>query len=166
MRHRAAARRVPTAEDIAAAQSAPVEAAIRAVKVDAFSPCSAAEIQYVSTALTAAGSASPRQRIRNLAAAFSPCSISDSGTAGCLPRAAWATIVSVADERRARSSRACLSSMSTSFFIPHFGPSVASAAWRSAGTEPLGSCRWIASVGGRGELMSSSTSRPQTFSKG
>ena len=36
---------VPTADDIAAAQSAPVEAAMRAVNVDAFRPCSAAEIQ-------------------------------------------------------------------------------------------------------------------------
>ena len=36
---------VPTADDIAAAQSAPVDAAIRAVNVEAFSPCSAAEIQ-------------------------------------------------------------------------------------------------------------------------
>ena len=89
---------VPTADDIAAAQSAPVEAAMRAVNVEAFRPCSAAEIQYVSSAFTARGSASPRQRIRNCAAAFSPFSISDSGTAGCLPRAAWATIVSVADE--------------------------------------------------------------------
>ena len=53
---------------------------MRAVNVEAFRPCSAAEIQYVSSALTARGSASPRQRIRNFAAAFSPCSISDSGT--------------------------------------------------------------------------------------
>ena len=36
---------VPTAADIAAAQSAPVEAAIRAVNVEALRPCSAAEIQ-------------------------------------------------------------------------------------------------------------------------
>ena len=35
----------PTADDIAAAQSAPVEATIRAVKVDELSPCSAAETQ-------------------------------------------------------------------------------------------------------------------------
>ena len=36
---------VPTADDIAAAQSAPVEAAMRAVNVEALRPCSAAEIQ-------------------------------------------------------------------------------------------------------------------------
>ena len=35
----------PTAAESAAAQSAPVEATIRAVKVEAFTPCSAAEIQ-------------------------------------------------------------------------------------------------------------------------
>ena len=35
----------PTADDSAAAASAPVEATIRAVNVDAFSPCSAAENQ-------------------------------------------------------------------------------------------------------------------------
>ena len=139
---------VPTADDMAAAQSAPVEAAMRAVNVDALRPCSAAEIQYVSSAFTCFGSASPRQRMRNFAAAFSPFAISSSGTGGCLPRAACATIVSVADESRARSSRACLSSMSTSFFIPHFGPSVARPACRSAGTEPLGSCSSIGSAGG------------------
>ena len=36
----------------AAATSAPVEAITRAVKVEAFMPCSAAEIQYASIALT------------------------------------------------------------------------------------------------------------------
>ena len=45
---------------------------MRAVNVEALSPCSAAETQYVSTARTCCGSASPRQRIRNWAAAFSP----------------------------------------------------------------------------------------------
>ena len=35
----------PRAPDSAAATSAPVEAITRAVKVDAFMPCSAAEIQ-------------------------------------------------------------------------------------------------------------------------
>ena len=35
----------PTAADIAAAQSAPVDAAIRAVNVEELSPCSAAETQ-------------------------------------------------------------------------------------------------------------------------
>ena len=136
------------------------------MNVEAFSPCSAAEIQYVSSALTCFGSASPRQRIRNRAAAFSPFATSDSGTGVCLPRAACATIVSVAPESFARSSRASSSEMSMIFFIPHFGPSVASAACRSAGTEPLGSCSSIPSTGCSGELMSSSTSSPQTFSNG
>src|SRR5437899_9275420 len=63
-------------------------------------------------------------------------------------------------------SRASTGSMSTSFFRPHFGPSVASAACRSAGTEPLGSCSSIFSAAGSGELMSPSTTRPQTFSNG
>src|SRR5438876_9338110 len=58
----------PTAEERAAPQSAPVEATILAVKVDAFNPCSAVQIQYVSIALTCLGSASPRQRSRNLSA--------------------------------------------------------------------------------------------------
>ena len=65
---------VPTADDIAAAQSAPVDAATRAVKVEAFSPCSAVQIQYVSRAFTARGSASPRQRIKKTAPQRSrPC---------------------------------------------------------------------------------------------
>ena len=54
----------PTAPLSAAATSAPVEAMTRAVNVEAFIPCSAAEIQYASIALTWSGSASPRQRIR------------------------------------------------------------------------------------------------------
>ncbi len=43
---------VPIADDIAAPASAPVDAAIRAVNVEAFSPCSAVQIQYVSIAVT------------------------------------------------------------------------------------------------------------------
>src|SRR3954469_23631648 len=54
----------PTAPDRAAATSAPVDAITRAVKVDAFIPCSAAEIQYASIAFTWRGSASPRHLIR------------------------------------------------------------------------------------------------------
>ena len=41
----------PIAPDIAAATSAPVDAMTRAVNVDAFSPCSAADTQYASIAL-------------------------------------------------------------------------------------------------------------------
>ena len=40
----------PTAEESAAPQSAPVDATTRAAKVDAFRPCSAVQIQYVSIA--------------------------------------------------------------------------------------------------------------------
>src|SRR3954454_24438579 len=42
--------RAPTAEDRDAAASAPVLATILAVNVDAFRPCSAVQIQYVSSA--------------------------------------------------------------------------------------------------------------------
>src|SRR5262245_61101239 len=59
----------PTPADSAAPQSAPVDAATRAVKVDALRPCSAVQIQYVSIALTCLGSASPRHRSRNFSAA-------------------------------------------------------------------------------------------------
>ena len=44
-RRAAGPERAPTAADSAAAQSAPVEATTRAAKVEAFTPCSAAEIQ-------------------------------------------------------------------------------------------------------------------------
>ena len=62
----------PTADDSAAPQSAPVDAITRAVNVEAFSPCSAVQIQYVSIALTCFGSASPRQRSRNFSATVEP----------------------------------------------------------------------------------------------
>ena len=55
----------PTAPDSAAATSAPVDAMTRAVNVEAFMPCSAADVQYASTAFTCFGSGSPRQRIMN-----------------------------------------------------------------------------------------------------
>ena len=42
----------PTADESDAPQSAPVDAVTRAVNVDALSPCSAVQIQYVSIALT------------------------------------------------------------------------------------------------------------------
>ena len=54
------------------AASAPVDAATRAVNVEAFRPCSAVQIQYVSIAFTARGSASPRHCKRNFSAAVSP----------------------------------------------------------------------------------------------
>src|SRR2546425_8619343 len=82
----------PTAADSAAATSAPEEATIRAVNVEAFIPCSAAEIQYASIALTCLGSASPRQRMRKRSGIERALSISVWETGGCpLPRADWAT---------------------------------------------------------------------------
>ena len=51
----------PIAPESAAATSAPVEAMTRAVNVDAFIPCSAADTQYASSAFTWCGSGSPRQ---------------------------------------------------------------------------------------------------------
>ena len=109
---------------------------MRAVNVEALSPCSAAETQYVSTARTCCGSASPRQRIRNWAAAFSPLTTSLWGTGAASPRADCATSESAAAERRPRSTRASSASMSTNCRRPHFAPSVASPAWRSAIARP------------------------------
>ena len=54
---------------------------MRAANVDAFSPCSAVQIQYVSIALTAFGSASPRHWRRNFSAAVFPCATTLAGTA-------------------------------------------------------------------------------------
>ena len=82
----------PTAPDRAAATSAPVDAMTRAVKVDAFMPCSAADVQYESTALTWRGSGSPRQRIMNRSVIVAASSTRRCGTIGSpTPRAAWAT---------------------------------------------------------------------------
>ena len=82
----------PIAPDSAAATSAPVEAITRAVNVEAFMPCSAADTQYASTALTCAGSGSPRQRVMNRSVIVVHWSIRDCGTAGTpIPRADWAT---------------------------------------------------------------------------
>ncbi len=97
----------PTAPDSAAATSAPVEAMTRAVKVDAFMPCSAADVQYASTALTCRGSGSPRQRIMNRSVIVAASSTRRCGTIGSpTPRAAWATKDRAMTDARARSSRA------------------------------------------------------------
>src|SRR5207245_6902707 len=97
----------PTAEESAAAQSAPVEATTRAVKVEAFMPCSAAEIQYASIAFTCLGSASPRQRIRKRSGIVAPVSTSAWDTGGCpASRADCATNESAITDARARLSRA------------------------------------------------------------
>lgn len=82
----------PTAPDRAAATSAPVEAMTRAVNVEAFMPCSAADVQYASTAATCFGSGSPRQRIMKRSTIVCALSISFCGTmARPWPRADWAT---------------------------------------------------------------------------
>ena len=82
----------PIAPDSAAATSAPVEAMTRAVNVDAFMPCSAADTQYASTALMWAGSGSPRQRVMKRSVIVAHWSMRDCGTAGTpIPRADCAT---------------------------------------------------------------------------
>ncbi len=78
----------PTAADSAAPQSAPVDATVRAVNVDAFMPCSAVQIQYVSIACACRSSTSPRHASRKRSAAVRPASTVSSGTGGrSAPRA-------------------------------------------------------------------------------
>jgi len=67
----------PTAAENAAATSAPVDATTRAVKVEAFMPCSAADAQYASTALMWSGLASPRHRSMKRSVIVLALSISD-----------------------------------------------------------------------------------------
>ena len=158
----------PTAAESAAPQSAPVEATTRAVNVDALSPCSAVQIQYVSIAFTWSGSASPRQRSRNFSAAVSPWATTSSG-AGSRPSATAAeraTISIIWAESRPRSWRACSSEISFSF--PSFQSPArrAVSAWRSAGALPVSRAGSYGSGSGIFELRSLSTSRPHTFSYG
>src|ERR671934_1086588 len=159
----------PTAAESAAPQSAPVEATMRAVNVDAFSPCSAVQIQYVSIAFTWRGSASPRQRKRNFSAAVSPRATTSSGT-GCLCpsaiRAERATIDIICAESRPRSSRACSSEISLSLPRRQWPASRAVSACRSAGAWPVSAAGSYGSGSGIFESRSSSTSSPQTFSYG
>ena len=127
----------PTAPDRAAATSAPVEAMTRAVKVEAFMPCSAADVQYASTAFTCRGSGSPRQRIMNRSVIVAASSTRRCGTMGSpTPRAAWATKDSAITEARARSSRACSSLMSRSCRSPQAGASMARALCTSTRMSP------------------------------
>ena len=112
-------------------------------------PCSAAEIQYASIAWTWRGSASPRQRIRNRSGIELALSISRCGTGGTpTPRADWATKESAITDARARSSRAWSSGMSSSCCMPHSGPSIASAAWRSTRESPERMVSGCGSAGG------------------
>ena len=139
----------------------------RAVNVEAFIPCSAAEIQYASIALTWSGSASPRQRIRKRSGIELALSTSRCGTGGWpTPRADCATNESAITEARARSSRACSSEMSISDWKPHSGPSSASAAWTSTRGSPERIASGCGAAGGRPGWSVPSTSRPQTCSNG
>ena len=157
----------PTAADSAAAQSAPVDATTRATNVEALMPCSAAEIQYASIALACTGSASPRQRMRKRSGIVRPRSTSSCGTGGWpTPRADWATNDSAITDARARLSRAWTSEMSISCRKPHSGASIASAACTSTRGSPERTVSTCGSAGGRPGFSRSSTSRPQTCSKG
>jgi hypothetical protein len=153
----------PTAPDSAAATSAPVEAITRAVKVEAFMPCSAAEDQYASMALTCRGSGSPRQRIMNRSVIVLASSTRRCGTIGWpVPRADWATNDSAITDARARSSRACSSLMSSSCRMPQAGASMASALCTSTRMSPECTGIGYGSAGGRPGKNALSTSRPQT----
>jgi hypothetical protein len=116
-----------------------VEATTRAVKVEALSPCSAVQIQYVSIAFTCFGSASPRQRRRNFSATVVPLETTSSA-AGWRPSATAAeraTISIISAESRPRSSRASSSEISFSFPSFHSPARRAVSACRSAGAFPV-----------------------------
>ena len=140
----------PTAPDSAAATSAPVEAMTLAVKVEAFMPCSAAETQYASMALTCCGSGSPRQRIMNRSVIVLASSTWRCGTIGRPgPRADWATKDSAITDALARSSLACSSLMSRSWCMPQAGASIASALCTSTRMSPECTGIGYGSAGGR-----------------
>ncbi len=69
-------------------------------------------------------------------------------------------------DTRARSSRACSSSMSITAWSPHSGPSIASAACRSTRGSPVRTVSGCGIAGGRPGSNEPSTSRPQTCSNG
>ncbi len=122
----------PMAPEMLAATSAPVEAITRAVKVEAFMPCSAADTQYASMARTCFGSGSPRQRTMNRSVMVPDSSIRCCGTIGTpTPRADCATNDSAVTDTRARSARASSSVMSSSGLMPYAGARVGA---RSAST--------------------------------
>ena len=153
-------------EEMQAAASAPVEATTRAVKVEAFMPCSAAEMKYASTALTWRGSGSPRQRFMNRSTMVDALSISFCGTAGRpSPRADWATNDSAVTDTRARSSRACSSEMSSSWPRPQYGASMATADCTSTRMSPECTGTGNGSAGGRPGPNLPSTSSAQTLPK-
>nr|KEP23775.1 hypothetical protein DA06_04845 [Georgenia sp. SUBG003] len=85
------------------------------MRVDGVTPFSATASQKMSSARTAVGSASPRQRTRKRCVAVSTRSTSRWGTAGMsCPRADWATKLIIIAEARARFSRASAWSISGS----------------------------------------------------
>ena len=158
----------PTADESAAPQSAPVEATTRAVNVDALSPCSAVQIQYVSIAFAClvrlatplrAGTAPPPSRplARSLA---EPARLS----APAAPTGRRST--ALAAERRRRSSFAWSSSMSISlpsFHLPLTGrraPPGDRTCSRRCGPRARST-----RPGSRARAISS-TSSPHTFSNG
>ena len=154
----------PTAPDRQAATSAPVPAMTRAVNVDAFMPCSAADTQYASTASTCLGSGSPRQRTMNRSTTVVALSTSRCGIIGLSsPRALWATKDRAITEARARSSRASSAEMSSNGLKPQIGASMARALCTSTRTSPVWTGSGNGSAGGSPGLNSLSTSRPQTL---
>ena len=135
--------------------------------VEAFIPCSAAEIQYASIASTWRGSASPRQRITKRSGIDFALSTSRWDTGGLpIPRADWATNESAITDARARLSRASSSEMSISCPKPHCGASIASADCTSTRGSPERTVSECGSAGGNPGRSSPSTSRPQTCSNG
>ena len=127
----------PIAPDNAAATSAPVEAITRAVNVDAFIPCSAAETKYASIARTCFGSGSPRQRIIMRSTTVCALSTSDCGIIGCqVPRADCATYDKTITDARARLLRASSSVISKSGLNPQAGANMAIADCTSTRTSP------------------------------
>ncbi len=137
------------------------------MNVEAFIPCSAAEIQYASIALASVGSSSPRQRIRNRSATVLPSATWACGTGGCPPpRADCATNDNAITDARASCSRASSSPVSISGLNPHSGASIASAAWTSTRGSPERTLSGCGSANGRPGSNVPSTSRPQTFSYG
>ncbi|SKU09612.1 Uncharacterised protein [Mycobacteroides abscessus subsp. abscessus] len=79
-----------------------MEAITRAVNVEAFMPCSAADTQYASMASTCLGSGSPCQRVMKRDVTVEHSSTMCCGTAGReLPRADCATYESAMTEARA-----------------------------------------------------------------
>ena len=158
--------RAPIAPERHAAASAPVEAMTRAVNVEAFMPCSAAEMKYASMASTCLGSGSPRQRIMKRSAMVRPLSTSLCGTIGLLwPWADWPMNEMAMTEARARLSRTSASSMSRSGLNPHTGASWASADCTSTRMSPECTGSGNGSAGGSPGSNSLSTSSPQTWPK-